>query len=111
MPQWTADGHLYTQAPFKSPEREYHCDRCFARRKARDEATQVTLYMAPVGNMVVALVRAPGNQAFLVVNGKRVPGSDILPGMQTGDVVSARTANIMPSDTQGQTSPMRSSTE
>ena len=73
-PQWTNDSkHLYTQRTNNVGTELLYDGKPIAR------AFNFRLYIAPVGNMVVAAVTGGTNvhpYSFLVVNGKKVPGSD-----------------------------------
>jgi len=79
-PRWSPDSqHLYTtiQHPGAAGYTEAMLDgKPFIR------ADQLTLYIAPAGNMWVAVVDAgihnPSPTQFLVVNGKKIPGSEIV---------------------------------
>jgi len=82
-PQWTADSqHLYTTlltvVPGKGQVAEAMLDG-----KPIMRADQIRLHIAPAGNMVVAEVNAASNTPrplkFLVVDGKKVPTSEIVP--------------------------------
>jgi hypothetical protein len=74
-PQWTADSkHLYTQRSTPPNGTELLFD---GRPIAK--AFNFTVYIPPVGDMVVVAVTGGTNFhpfSFLVVNGKKVPGSD-----------------------------------
>jgi hypothetical protein len=82
-PQWTADSqHLYTilvtSVPGKGQVAEAMLDG-----KPIMRADQIRLHLAPVGNMFVAEVNAasytPRPLKFLVVDGKKVPASEVVP--------------------------------
>ena len=74
-PQWTSDSkHLYTQKSTPPTGTELLFD---GRPIAK--AFNFTVYIPPVGDMVVVAVTGGTNFhpfSFLVVNGKKVPGSD-----------------------------------
>ncbi|MBS1801848.1 MAG: hypothetical protein JST28_00695 [Acidobacteria bacterium] len=78
--QWSADSqHLYTtiEHPGATGYMEGMLDgKPFIR------ADRLNLYVAPAGNMVVAIVeaadRTPSPIQFIVVDGKKVPGSEIV---------------------------------
>ncbi len=73
-PQWTADSkHLYTQRNFAGGTELLFDGKPIAK------AFNFKVYIPPVGDMVVVAVTGGTNfhpLSFLVVNGKKVPGSD-----------------------------------
>ena len=73
-PQWTNDSqHLYTQRTNSTGTELLYDGKPIAH------AFNFRVYIAPVGNMVVTAVTGGTNfhpYSFLVVNGKKVPGSD-----------------------------------
>jgi dipeptidyl aminopeptidase/acylaminoacyl peptidase len=79
-PRWSADSqHLYTTIdhPGANPTTEAMLDgKVFIR------AEHLVLHVAPAGNMTVAVIdagiRTPSPTQFLVVDGKKVPGSEIV---------------------------------
>ncbi len=79
-PQWSPDSqHLYTtiEHPGAASNTEAMLDgKVFMR------ADHLSLYVAPAGNMVLALVdsaiHTPAPVQFLVVDGKKVPGTEIV---------------------------------
>jgi len=79
-PQWSADSqHLYTKRNVSLPNASVI--EVLLDGKPFMRAEWVMLYIPPVGNMVVALVkrgvgRTP-TTSFLVIGGKEVPGSEI----------------------------------
>ncbi len=76
-PQWTADSkHLYTQRSAAAAGTDLLFDG-----KPLMRAFGFTVYISPVGDMVAVVVTGGTNFhpfSFLVVNGKKVPGSDTL---------------------------------
>jgi hypothetical protein len=79
-PQWSADSkHLFTQATFNSPQTHKTGVDLLLDGKPIMHAQNLRLFIPPVGDMTVAVVSAPapGRGAFLVVGGKRIPGSDV----------------------------------
>ena len=81
-PQWTADSqHLYTTLVTSIPGKGQVAEAMLDGKPIM-RADQIRLHVAPQGNMVVAEVNAASNTAqplkFLVVNGKKVPGSEIV---------------------------------
>jgi hypothetical protein len=79
-PQWSADSqHLYTTIEHSGPASN---TEAMLDGKVFMRADHLTLNVAPAGNMVVALVdagiRTPTPVQFLVVDGKKVPGSEIV---------------------------------
>jgi len=86
-PQWTNDSkHLYTQAPVP---RGGGTDLLFDGKPLM-RAFSFRVYIPPVGNMVVVAVTGGANfhpSSFLVVNGKKVPGSDTVERGMIDDVV------------------------
>ena len=74
-PQWTNDSkHLYTQKTAAGSGTELLFDG-----KPLSHAFQFRVYIPPVGDLVVVAVTGGTNfhpLSFLVVNGKKVPGSD-----------------------------------
>jgi hypothetical protein len=74
-PQWTSDSkHLYTQRTVPAQGTELLFDG-----KPLMRAFGFTTYISPVGEMVAVVVTGGTNFhpfSFLVVNGKKVPGSD-----------------------------------
>jgi hypothetical protein len=79
-PQWSADSkHLFTQLPFNSPQTHKIGVDLLLDGKPIMRAQGLRLFIPPVGDMTVATVSAsaPSRGAFLVVQGKRVPGSDL----------------------------------
>ncbi|HKW63275.1 MAG TPA: hypothetical protein VJN89_12070 [Candidatus Acidoferrum sp.] len=80
VPQWSADSkHLFTQLPFNSPQTHKTGVDLLLDGKPIMRAQGLRLFIPPVGNMTVAIVSAPAPSrgVFLVVEGKRVPGSDL----------------------------------
>lgn len=82
-PQWSADSqHLFTKRVVRVPNSPVgSVQEVLLDGKPFMRAEWVMLYIPPVGNMVVALVkrgvsRAP-TTSFLVIGGKEVPGSEI----------------------------------
>ena len=81
-PQWSADSqHLYTILLTPVPGRGQVAE-AMLDGKPFIRADQIRLHVAPAGNMVVAEVNAASNTPrplkFLVVDGKKVPGSEIV---------------------------------
>ena len=81
-PQWSPDSqHLYTILLTPVPGRGQVAE-AMLDGKPFMRADQIKLHVAPVGNMWVAEVNAasttPQPLRFLVVNGKKVPGSEIV---------------------------------
>lgn len=79
-PQWSADSkHLFTQLNFNSPQTHKTGVDLLLDGKPIMRAQGLRLFIPPVGDMTVAAVSAsaPSRGAFLVVQGKRVPGSDL----------------------------------
>jgi WD40 repeat protein len=79
-PQWSADSqHLYTKRNVSVSNASV--TDVLLDGKPFMRAEWVMLYIPPVGNMVVALVKRGVNRApttsFLVIGGKEVPGSEI----------------------------------
>jgi len=74
VPQWTNDSkHLYTQ------NRVSNTTELMFDGKPLSRAFSFKVYIAPVGDMVVVAVTGGTNfhpLSFLVVNGKKVPGSE-----------------------------------
>ena len=85
-PQWTNDSkHLYTQKQVPGNGTELLFDG-----KPLMRAFNFKVYIAPVGDMVVVAVTGGTNFhpfSFLVVNGKKVPGSDTVERGMIDDVV------------------------
>jgi hypothetical protein len=82
-PQWTADSqHLYTTLVTSIPGKGQVAE-AMLDGKPLIRADRIRLHVAPAGNMVVAEVNAASNTPrplrFLVVDGKKVPGSEIVP--------------------------------
>jgi len=78
-PQWSADSqHLYTKRGVRLPN--VSATDVLLDGKPIMRAEYVVLYIPPVGNMVVALVRRGVGRTptteFLVIGGKEVPGSE-----------------------------------
>ena len=87
-PQWSADSkHLFTKKNAAAGPRGGSVVDVFLDGKPYMRADNVTLYIPPVGDMVVAQVsRASQPQTqFLVVGGKPVPGSE-LPGNRINQI-------------------------
>jgi len=81
--QWSADSqHLFTKrVGVRDPgSRNGSVQEVLLDGKPIMRADNVTLYIPPVGNMVVAKVQKVGtpNTTFLVVNGRPVPGSETI---------------------------------
>jgi hypothetical protein len=79
-PQWSADSqHLYTKRNVSLPNASV--TEVLLDGKPFMRAEWAMLYIPPVGNMVVALVKRGVNRtpttSFLVIGGKEVPGSEI----------------------------------
>jgi hypothetical protein len=82
-PQWTADSqHLYTILLTTVPGKG-HVAEAMLDGKPIMRADQIRLDVAPAGSMLVAEVSAATNTPrplkFLVVDGKKVPSSEIVP--------------------------------
>ena len=81
-PQWTGDSkHLYTQRPINGPNGSQIGVEVLLDGKPLFRANgNVTLYMAPVTDLAIAIVReninSINNTSYLVVGGKKVPGSE-----------------------------------
>ncbi len=79
-PQWSSDSrHLFTTIEHSGPN---PITEVMLDGKVIMRADHLTLYVAPAGNMTVALVDAgihtPSPTQFLVVDGKKVAGSEIV---------------------------------
>jgi hypothetical protein len=80
-PQWTADGaHLYTKRIFSSKTPGGNGTALDILRDGKPilRADNATLYLPPVGDMMVAMVQKMSvpQSSFLVIGGKQVPGSE-----------------------------------
>jgi hypothetical protein len=86
VPQWTNDNkHLYSQKQVPGGSTELLFDG-----KPLMRAFSFRVYIPPVGDMVVVAVTGGTNFhpfSFLVVNGKKVPGSDTVERGMIDDVV------------------------
>lgn len=84
-PQWTADSkHLYTQRTAASTTELLYDGKPIAR------AFSFQPHISPVGDLVVIVVTGGTNfhpYSFLVVNGKKVPGSDTVERGMINEVV------------------------
>ena len=92
--QWSADSqHLYTTLKTPAPGGRGFVTEAMLDGKPFLRADDVRLHVAPAGNMVVAEVFTASNTQsplmFLVVDGKKVPGSEIVHqrGQQIDQVV------------------------
>jgi len=88
-PQWSADSqHLYTKRNVSLPNAS--AIEVLLDGKPFMRAEWAMLYIPPVGNMVVALVKRGVNRtpttSFLVIGGKEVPGSEITGNASIKDV-------------------------
>jgi Tol biopolymer transport system component len=84
-PQWSADSkHLFTRRNVPLPgTRQGSTWEALLDGKPIMRADAITLYVPPVGNMVVAMVQKLSVNppiSFLVVGGKQVPGSEVQSG-------------------------------
>lgn len=94
-PQWSGDSkHLYTQRPVNGPNGAQVATDILLDGKPlfRANGGNATLYMAPGTDLMVAIVREnmnlPTSTSYLIVGGKKVPGSEKSPnGEVLGDVV------------------------
>lgn len=82
-PQWSADSqHLYTTILMPAPGGRGEVMEAMLDGKTFIRADHIVLHVAPAGNLVVAEVNAASNMPqplkFLVVDGKKVPGTEIV---------------------------------
>jgi hypothetical protein len=83
-PQWSADGkHLYTQIPVSLGPARQAVDLLLDGKPIM-RAESIRLFIPPAGDMTVAVVRVGQSVnrplQFLVVGGRKVPGSELTAG-------------------------------